>query len=49
MMVLAVVPVFAIAEMHREVPESYDEYEYNKMAAFLRLEDADGVTNASKL
>ncbi|MBQ4179087.1 MAG: hypothetical protein II598_05040 [Elusimicrobia bacterium] len=30
------------------VPEGYDEYEYNQLAAFLETEDADQVKNGTK-
>ncbi len=42
-------PLSVKAETTWTVPEGYSEYEYNKLAAFLEIEDEDGVKNGVKL
>ncbi len=37
------------AEPHWNVPAGYNEYDYDKCAAFLEITDGDGVKNGSKL
>lgn len=52
LMVLLVVPRFPLG-VHADgtwtVPEGYDEYEYNQLAAFLEIEDENGVKNGEKI
>ena len=58
LMALAVFPVSALPAFEAEkspaapywtVPEGYNEYDYNKCAAFLEQEDENGVKNGQKL
>ena len=42
-------PLGVKAETTWTVPDGYSEYEYNKLAAFLEIEDEDGVKNGTKL
>ena len=46
-MVLALIPASALSA-GRTAPEGYDEYEYNKLVAFMEQTDADGVKNGEK-
>ena len=52
MMLFAFIPVSlnrASADADWIVPEGYDEYEYGQVAAFLEIEDENGVKNGVKL
>ena len=49
LMLLMLASLLPAAYADWTVPEGYDAYEYNKLAAFLETEDGNGVKNGTKL